>query len=125
MKFVEYQDVSRYRIRAYEANRIKLEQEWILLPCALCAQALMTDWQPANADQLCLSDFSPLLASRPADLIIVGRPHQPAWNPEWMRLQAELNAQGIGLEQMQTDAAIRTFNVLTTEERSVWLVLLG
>jgi uncharacterized protein len=42
-----------------------------------------------------------------------------------MQLQAQLNAQNIGLEQMQTDAAIRTFNVLTTEERSVWLVLLG
>jgi uncharacterized protein len=125
MKFVEYQDVSRYRIRAYEANRIKLEQEWISLPCALCAQALITDWQPFNAEQLCLADFSPLLVTYPADLIIVGRQDHPEWNPEWMQLQAELNAQGIGLEQMQIDAAIRTFNVLTTEERSVWLALLG
>lgn len=125
MKFVEYQDVSRYRIRAYENNRIRIEQDWLDLPCALCAQALVSDWQPANAEQLCLGDFTPLLTSHAADLIIVGRPNQPAWNPEWMQLQAQLNTQNIGLEQMQTDAAIRTFNVLTTEERSVWLVLLG
>lgn len=125
MKFVEYQDVSRYRIRAYEANRIRLEQEWITLPCALCAQKLVADWQPNNANELSLTDFSLLIAAHPADLIIVGRTQQPEWNPAWMKLQAELNAQAIGLEQMHIDAAIRTFNVLTTEERSVWLVLLG
>lgn len=125
MKFVEYQDVSRYRVRAYEAHRIKLEQAWTELPCALCAQKLVTDWQPANPLHLSLSDFTPLLSAHSADLIIVGHSQQPIWNPEWMQLQAQLNAQGIGLEQMQADAAIRTFNVLTTEERSVWLVLLG
>lgn len=125
MKFVEYQDVSRYRIRAYEQNRIRLERDWITLPCALCAQALVSDWQTAKPEQLRLSDFTPLLDLHTADLIIVGHAHQPTWNSTWMQLQAQLNAQGIGLEQMQTDAAIRTFNVLTTEERSVWLVLLG
>jgi len=125
MKFVEYQDVSRYRIRAYENNRIRLEQEWITLPCALCAQSLVTDWQPITPEQLTMADFAPLLSTHAAELMIIGRSSQPVWNPEWMQLQASLNAKGVGLEQMQTDAAIRTFNVLTTEERSVWLVLLG
>lgn len=124
MKFVEYQDRSRYRIRAYETHRIKIEQEWINLPCALCASALKTEWHPVNPTQLTIEDLSPLFAEYPAELIIVGRNSQLEWNLEWIQLQSNLNALGMGLEQMQSDAAIRTFNVLTTEERSVWLVLL-
>ena len=124
MKFVEYQDISRNRIRAYEENRLRVNTEWVNLPCALCAQQLVKDWHPEVEKQMSELDLLPLISLQAADLIIIGYAQQPKWDHSWLKLQATMNARGIGLEQMQSDAAIRTFNVLTTEERPVWLVLI-
>lgn len=124
MKFVEYQDISRNRIRAYEENKLRINTEWATLPCALCAQQLVKDWHPETLHQITEQDLLTLIALQPADLIIVGHAQQPKWDKAWLTLQASMNARGIGLEQMQSDAAIRTFNVLTTEERPVWLALI-
>lgn len=122
MKFVEYKDLSRYQIKAYEAERVKINDQWYPLPCAVHGQHLLTDWRPTAA-QLSSADLQQLLAEQHADLIIVGQRQQPIWDENWLRLQVAMNQQGIGLEQMLSDAAIRTFNVLSTEERAVWLVL--
>ena len=42
----------------------------------------------------------------------------------WHRLVVQMNQRGVGLEQMSHSAAVRTFNVLMTEERPFWLILL-
>ena len=122
MKFVEYQDVARHRIRAIEANRIRVDQTWVALPCALSAQQLITDWQPEQ-DMISVVDIEKLLALAPADLILMGQTKPLKWDANWFQLQAKLNQRDIGIEQMPLEAAVRTFSVLTTEERPIWLIL--
>jgi uncharacterized protein len=122
MKFVEYQDTARNRIRAYESDKVLVNANWHELPCAIAPQMFADKWQ-ANRDEITIEDLQVLQAIYPADLILLGSSHEPVWDINWLKLQAQTHAIGIGIEQMRHDAAIRTFNVLTTEERPVWLVL--
>lgn len=124
MKFVEYQDIARNRIRACEESRIKINADWVTFPCALSADHLLTNW-PTDPVQLTFAQLEKLLATAAADLIIIGRQGKIVWDIDWLKLQATANQRGIGIEQMTIDAAVRTFNVLTTEERPIWLVLLA
>ena len=123
MKFVEYQDLSRNRIRNQENNRVLVNADWHNFPCAIAPRIIVDNWQMTN-DVIQIDDMQSLQNQYQADLIIIGYESEPKWDTSWLKLQAEMHQLGMGIEQMHRDAAIRTFNVLTTEERPVWLVLL-
>jgi uncharacterized protein len=123
MKFIEYQDVSRNRIRHYENNKVLVNANWHDFPCAIAPKVIVDNWQ-ITSDTMLSEDMQSLQSRYQADLIIIGSANQPKWDRNWLQLQAQMHQLGIGIEQMRHDAAIRTFNVLTTEERPVWLVLL-
>ncbi len=123
MKFVEYQDTTRNRIRHYEADKILVNAHWYNLPCAIAPQIIINDLQ-LSTDKIQFEDMKSLQDRYTADLIIIGSKSEPKWDVDWLKLQAQMHQLGIGVEQMYHDAAIRTFNVLTTEDRPVWLVLL-
>jgi uncharacterized protein len=123
MKFVEYQDVSRNRIRNTESNKVLVNANWHSFPCAIAPHAIVDNWQMTN-DAIHIDDMQSLQKQYQADLIIIGYESEPKWDTNWLKLQAQMHQLGMGIEQMHRDAAIRTFNVLTTEERPVWLVLL-
>jgi uncharacterized protein len=123
MKFVEYQDVSRNRIRNTESNKVLVNANWHSFPCAIAPRAIVDNWQMTN-DAIHIDDMQSLQKQYQADLIIIGYESEPKWDTNWLKLQAQMHQLGMGIEQMHRDAAIRTFNVLTTEERPVWLVLL-
>ena len=122
MKFVEYQDVSKNRIRELQSDRVRIHQNWYPMPCAISAQQIVTETHIAlGATAEC---FAALIAQQSADLILVGRPQaQLVFDIHWHQLLVQMNQQGVGLEQMSHAAAVRTFNVLMTEERPFWLVL--
>lgn len=122
MKFVEYKDVSRNRIRGYEHNKVLINADWHHFPCAIAPHLIENDWQ-AGEKGIQPEQIQALQQHYLADLVLIGTEHEPVWNTDWLKLQAALNQLGIGVEQMRHDAAIRTFNVLTTEERPVWLIL--
>ena len=123
MKFIEYQDVSRNRIRHYESNKVLVNANWHDFPCAIAPKVIIDNWQ-ITSDTILSEDMQSLQDRYQADLIIIGSANQPKWDKSWLQLQAQMHQLGIGIEQMRHDAAIRTFNVLTTEDRPVWLVLL-
>lgn len=123
MKFVEYQDVSRNRIRHQENGKVLVNADWHSFPCAIAPRAMIDHWQTQNGS-IQIEDMQALQADYQADLIIIGSANEPKWDMHWLKLQAQMHQLGIGVEQMRHDAAIRTFNVLTTEDRPVWLVLL-
>jgi uncharacterized protein len=123
MKFIEYQDISRNRIRHYESNKVLVNANWHDFPCAIAPKVIVDNWQ-ITSDTMLSEDMQSLQSRYQADLIIIGSANQPKWDRNWLQLQAQMHQLGIGIEQMRHDAAIRTFNVLTTEERPVWLVLL-
>lgn len=122
MKFVEYKDMARNRITALEAERLRVGQTWLKRPCALCNEHLYPDWQ-SDQDFPTLSSLEPLLQQSQPSLILLGSTAGASTDPGYWQLLAALNQRGIGLESMGADAACRTFNVLTTEERQVLLLL--
>lgn len=122
MKFVEYQDRSRYRIQAFEAGRVRINQEWIELPCAISPEHLIRSDELKMQTSL-LESLTHMLKHYPAHLIIIGQAQPITVDRAWMQLMTHIQKQGVGLEQMTADAGARTFNVLTTEDRPIWLLL--
>jgi uncharacterized protein len=122
VKFVEYKDLSKNRIRELDTHQVKIQDTWYHLPCAISAQLVITqDQHPIEINTAC---FEHLIAQQSADLLLIGRPASDIrFDLTWQKLLVSMNQQGIGLEQMTPDAAVRTFNVLMTEDRPFWLIL--
>ena len=82
----------------------------------LTAAAVTPGWVPGGFDALGEGDFERLLEARP-DVVLLGTgrtirfPHP--------RLTRALAAARVGLEVMDTQAAYRTFNILSAEGRRV------
>jgi uncharacterized protein len=70
---------------------------------------------------LSLADFSEVLSGAP-EVIVFGTGITQTFPPG--ALVTDILRQGIGFEIMDTAAACRTFNVLTTERRNVIAALL-
>jgi len=121
MKFVEYQDRSRHRIHSIEGKRVRVNQDWIDFPCAISATHIVrADEIKHNAS---LSEvLTDIAQHHPTNLMLLGRDTPININREWMQLLAAMRQQDINLEQMGIDAAARTFNVLTTEDRPLWVL---
>jgi uncharacterized protein len=122
MKFVEYQDRSRNRIKSIESQRVLVNQEWIDFPCAISATQIVRAHeikQDAHLSELLLE----IAQHQPANLMLLGSDKPITIDRAWMQLLATMRQQDINLEQMNLDAAARTFNVLTTEDRLIWVVL--
>ncbi len=81
----------------------------------------ISEWRVTGFNELREQDFEPLLALKPA-IVLLGtgaslRFPRPA-------LSQRLQAAGIGLEVMDNAAACRTYNILTAEGRDVAAALL-
>ena len=110
----------RHAIRRYTADSIWIMDQQHSGSLALNAEEILTDWQCAHIDQLDDAALAPLIALGPEVLVIgVGDVVRfPA--AETMR---NVMHEGIGIEVMNDGAAIRTFNVMLSEQRDVVLAL--
>jgi uncharacterized protein len=97
-------------------NQARYEQNLIVLPDRIIEQ-----WEVSSFDQLAAENFDFLLSLQP-EMVLFGTgktlrfPHP--------RLTRSLVESGVGIEVMDTNAACRTFNILTAEERRVAAALL-
>jgi uncharacterized protein len=84
----------------------------------------LTTWNCARFEDLDSSHFSRILheATTPPELVIFGSGHRLRFPPP--SLLADLTRHRIGLETMDTQAACRTFNILSAEGRRVIAALL-
>ena len=87
---------------------------------ALTSDSVLDDWAEKPVADLLESDFDRLLVGNP-DVIILGTGPGNIFPPR--ELVFALARRGVGLEFMDTAAAARTFNVLSSEGRSVAAVL--
>jgi len=78
-------------------------------------------WPPRSVEQLDPGHFADIAALEPL-IVILGTGRELVFPPS--RLLVGLQQQGIGVEVMANDAAVRTFNVLLSEDRRVVLALL-
>lgn len=87
---------------------------------ALTPDEVFTDWDPVPVAELTDSDIENLLGQLP-EILLLGTGRTNIFPPR--ELMFAFARRGIGLEAMDTAAAARTFNVLSTEGRPVAALL--
>ncbi|MGH8279794.1 MAG: Mth938-like domain-containing protein [Gammaproteobacteria bacterium] len=108
-------------IRAYGPGRINISDKIYTRSLVLTPQRLLDDWPPQRFEDLTLAHLETALGLQP-EILVIGTGAVLRF-PE-ARIQAEIQARGIGLEVLDTAAACRTYNVLVSENRKVVAALL-
>lgn len=116
MKFSEDKGDAHYRITGYGDGWVDVNQDQIRSSFIIMPDQLLTDWQPQRIHELTVADLQPLFAMN-AQIILLGTGMTQTFpQPEvWFALVQN----GIGFEIMSTDAACRTYNLLSAEDRRV------
>jgi len=121
MKFTEHRDSNINTVKHYEAGCVRINGDDYQHSLYLTHTERFPEWGCHDIEQLNIEDLTPILALKP-EVIILGTGEQQTF-PE-PKLFAHCSAHGIGLEVMANDAACRTYNILTTEDRDVVLALI-
>ena len=107
-------------IQSYSGQGIVINGRLISTSVLVTAECIES-WPPATVAELNEQQLALLTVRRPG-IIILGTGTSLRFPP--LPLLAGIQQQGIGIEVMGNDAAIRTFNVLLSEDRNVLLALL-
>ncbi len=107
-------------IQSYSQQGIVIGERLISTSVLVTAEHIEA-WPPGTVAELNEHHLDTLTARLPG-IIILGTGATLVFPPP--RLLAGIQARGIGIEVMANDAAIRTFNVLLSEDRKVLLALL-
>lgn len=121
MKFTEHRDSNINTIKHYQPGSVKVNADTYHRSLFLNQREIYTDWNGRSIESLTTEQLDPILRLQP-ELIILGTGDTQVF-PE-PALFAHCVKQGIGLEVMANDAACRTYNILTTEDREVVLALI-
>lgn len=121
MRFAEDDNSGRYQIRAYSAGQISVNDELLVHSAVISATQLIRDWRPQRFEDITREDIEVAAGLSPEILILGTGARMRFPHPS---LMTGLQAQGIGVEVMDTAAACRTYNVLASEQRHVVAALL-
>jgi uncharacterized protein len=107
-------------IDSYDAGGVVIQDRRYTHSLLVSAE-LIEAWPPRRVEDLTRELLVALAGYRPGILILGTGVRQHFPPPEWL---VALQREGIGIEVMKNDAAVRTFNVLLSEDRNVLLALL-
>ncbi|AEG31489.1 Mth938-like domain-containing protein [Thiomicrospira cyclica] len=120
MKFTEHLNPGVNLIRSYEPNCVSVNQQQLCQSCVISQHHLLSDWPVTQLSDLDESAMQMLIELKP-EVLILGTGEQQIF-PSASVMQFFIQ-QGISLEVMSNDAACRTYNILTTEDREVVIAL--
>jgi uncharacterized protein len=110
-----------YQIRAYQPGTIRVNDKTLSSSIIITPTRLIEDWQPATIQELTTESLSLIAELRP-DILLIGT------GAVMTIISAEIYGPlinlGIGVEFMDTSAACRTYNALSSENRNVAAALL-
>ena len=118
MKFT-VNDSAANLVRSYRPGRLELNSG-VYSTSVLLSATRVEPWAVESASGVEAANFEVLLEYRPAVVLVGTGERQVMLSP---RLYRSLLEAGIGVEIMATDAAVRTYNVLVTEDRQVLAAL--
>ena len=121
MKFTEHLNPGVNLIRSYEPNCVRVNQQQLSQSCVISQHHLLSDWPVTHLNDLNESAMQMLIELKP-EVLILGTGEQQIF-PSASVMQFFIQ-QGISLEVMSNDAACRTYNILTTEDREVVIALI-
>lgn len=108
-------------VTGIEPGAIRVGDVLVTRSLILSAQRIIADWPVRSSAQIDTGTLAPALELKP-DVLLLGTGARLVFPPG--ALAAEMAAEGIGLEVMDTAAACRTYNILVNEERSVVAALI-
>lgn len=107
---------ANYQIRSYQPGQIQINDRIYTNSIIIAPNKLIDNWRPQTIDELHQEDLNIIIEMHPVILLIgTGSTLQ---FPK-IETYGELINLGIGVEIMDTRAACRTYNVLTSEDRNV------
>ncbi len=121
MEFIQVQSSAAIQIQSYRPGELKINH--VLYHHSLIAlpERLIEDWPVANVEALTPETGELFVALKP-EVLLIGTGEKLIFpNPE---LLAWFRAQNFGVEFMDTFAACRTFQILTSENRKVVAALI-
>ena len=121
MNFALADSADGFSIQAYEPGRIRINERDFTRNLILTPTQLLEDWPAQDISTLLASHFEPLLELRP-DILLRGTGANQVFPAA--ACYADLIAQRIGIEIMDSAAACRTYNILAAEDRRVAAALL-
>ncbi len=107
---------AHYQIRAFRPGQIQVNDRLLNTSLIIAAQHLIENWTPTTAAEITAESLAQAAALRP-DILLIGTGTTQQLLP--LEIYGELLNQGIGVEVMDTSAACRTYNALTSENRNV------
>jgi len=119
MRLVLDTDPQILTVRRYGAGEIEVAGQVLTAPCILSPARLITDWAVSTAADLDEAALAPLLALRPAVVLIGSDAREAGGTLAGGALRRRVEARGVSLEWMSLGAACRTYNVLAQERREV------
>ncbi len=121
MKFTEHRDSNIFTVKHYDPQCVKINNLQFHNSFFITQFSTEKNWPCKHIQDLTLEHLNQLLEKKP-EVIILGTGNKQVFPSP--RFFAHCAMQGIGLEVMANDAACRTYNVLTTEDREVLLALI-
>jgi uncharacterized protein len=116
MKFSEEHDNRQYIITGYDHQSIRINDRGFNQGFILTSAHFNPDWEPQVYADLEVSHLDDIFALQP-ELILLGTGKKQIFPAKDIYLA--LVRSGIGFEVMNTQAACRTFNILTADDRNV------
>ncbi|MCG8324235.1 MAG: Mth938-like domain-containing protein [Thiotrichales bacterium] len=113
------QDINR--ITSYTDDCLYINEKRISRSCIITAREIIQDWSPVSVTDIRPAHFDPVLALQP-EIILLGTGSELII-PD-MEVCAHIQGRNIGFEFMDSGAAIRSYNILISEDRNVALALL-
>ena len=110
-----------YQIRAYQPGQIQVNDTIYEHSIIIAPYTLIDHWQPNNITELTKDHLETILSLKPA-ILLIGTGEKLSFPP--IEIYGDLINHGIGVEVMDTRAACRTYNALTSEDRNVVAALL-
>lgn len=108
--------ITGYELDAFYIDKQPYYQSLILTP-----DDIITSWQRSHVSEITEADLPQILESKP-EIVLLGTGKQIVF-PD-AKITHFFQKQGIGFEYMNTAAACRTYNVLSSENRRVAAMLL-
>jgi uncharacterized protein len=108
-------------IRSFSEGELRINDEVVTSNVIITAEKIIGEWSPPPIDEIRIQDFEMLIELEP-EVILFGTGLTQRFPPG--TVTTEILRRGIGFEVMDTNAACRTFNILTSELRRVVAALL-
>ncbi|MEN7343133.1 MAG: MTH938/NDUFAF3 family protein [Pseudomonadota bacterium] len=119
MQFSKEQDPVN-AIRKYDQASVWINDQTISGSVAIGPLVIFDDFRCDSIDALTVDTLAPLLATNP-EVIVIATGEQVQF-PD-AKILRDVQRSGVGIEIMNDGAAIRTFNVLLSEQREIILAL--